>query len=128
MNELREASDTLKIAIVGPCSAGKSTLAASLRAAGFRIRQPAQEHSFVPAMWQKFAQPDVLIYLDVSYSAAKSRRPLIDGGPERLAMQRERLAHARQWCDLYLDTSELAPQEVYRVVVQFLADREESKP
>lgn len=110
-----------RVAIVGPCAAGKSTLARALDAAGFDAKQPAQEHSFVPYMWQRFTQPDVLIYLDVDYATAKRRSPRIDGGPEHLAEQHRRLAHAYHHCDLYLDTSGLTPEQVTERVLDFLS-------
>lgn len=117
---MSDPDPNLRIALVGPCASGKTTLARALRQAGYQVRQPAQEHSYVPAMWQRLSRPDLLIYLDVDYAASKQRRPHIDYGPERLQEQRHRLAHARQHCDLYLDTSGLSPQEVYRQVVTFL--------
>ena len=110
----------LRIAVVGPCSAGKSTLQPDLKAAGYFVRSPAQEHSIVPNMWQRLSRPDILIYLDVSYKAARARRPHIDGGPQRLADQHKKLAHALNNCDFYLDTSELTSQEVSRLVLDFL--------
>ncbi len=113
-------SKTLRIAVVGPCSCGKSTLTATLKAAGFEARHPAQEHSYVPNMWQRLTQPDVLIYLDVDYPNARLRRPHIDGGPQRLAEQHHKLRHARQECDFYLDTSELSVAEVETAVFNFL--------
>lgn len=113
--------DSPLIAVVGPCSAGKSTLTRALRAAGYQARHPAQEHSYVPNMWQRITKPDVLIYLDVTYPEARRRRPYIDGGPQRLAEQHRRLAHARAHCDFYLDTTGLSPQEVLEQVQQFLA-------
>jgi hypothetical protein len=93
----------------------------ALRAAGYDARHTAQEHSYVPAMWQRISKPDVLIYLDVSYEVARARRPTLDGGPERLAVQHQRLAHARQHCHLYLDTSRLTPEQVQDQVFGFLA-------
>jgi GTPase SAR1 family protein len=110
----------LRIAVVGPCSAGKSTLLPALLAAGYDPRQPAQEHSYAPNMWQRLSKPDILIYLDLSYKQARIRRPHIDGGPQRLAEQRQRLSHARTHCDFYLDTSNLSRQEVRREVFTFL--------
>lgn len=71
-------------------------------------------------MWQRISKPDVLIYLDVDYAAAKARRPYIDYGPERLQEQAARLAHARTHCDLYVDTSALSRQEVRELVFRFL--------
>lgn len=120
------SGDLLRVAVVGPCSAGKSTVIPLIKAAGFEARHPAQEHSLVQNMWQRISRPDVLIFLDVSYTAARQRRPYIDGGPQRLAEQHRRLAHAREHCDFYLDTSELAPHEVAEAVLDFLqAWREE---
>jgi GTPase SAR1 family protein len=112
---------TVRIAVVGPCSSGKSTLTKSLKAAGYEARHPAQEHSYVPTMWQHITQPDLLIYLDVDYKNARLRRPHIDGGPERIAKQHHRLRHARKWCDFYLDTSGLTVDEVKTAVFNFLA-------
>lgn len=109
-----------RVAVVGPCSAGKSTLLPAIKAAGFPARGPAQEHSIVPSMWQRFFHPDVLIYLDVSYEAARARRPHIDGGRQRLENQHKLLAHALDHCDFYLDTSDLTPDEVQTQVLDFL--------
>jgi shikimate kinase len=111
----------LRVALVGPCTSGKSTLAKALRAAGYEARQPAQEHSYVPAMWQKLTQPDILIYLDVDYENVMVRRPKNPGSPERLAEQHQRLNHARQHCDFYLDTSAFTSAEVQAQVLTFLS-------
>ena len=107
------------IAVVGPCTAGKTVLVESLQEAGYQAREVVQEHSYVPDMWQRITKPDVLIYLDVSYETVCQRRK-IDWGPERLARQVERLAHARQHCDLYIMTDDLAEAEVVERVITFL--------
>lgn len=118
---MSEDKRPLRVALVGPCASGKSTLAKALAEAGFEVRQPAQEHSYVPAMWQKLTQPDILIYLDVDYETAVVRRPKNSGSPQRLAEQHERLSHARQHCDFYLDTSQLSAVQVQAQVLSFLA-------
>jgi deoxyadenosine/deoxycytidine kinase len=111
--------ESLRIAVVGPCAAGKSTLAEALRTAGYDVHQPAQEHSYVPEMWQRLTNPDLLIYLDVSYSQARERRPHnIDS--QQLETQNQRLAHARQHCHFYLDTSGLTPTQVQERVLFFI--------
>ncbi len=117
---MSSSESDLRISVVGPCAAGKSTLTKALRQAGYQVRQPAQEHSYVPNMWQRLTRPDLLIYLDVDFSSTLQRRPHVDYGPERLAEQHQRLAHARQHCDLYLNTSPLTPQEIYQQVTAFL--------
>lgn len=110
----------LRIALVGPCASGKSTLAHYLKAAGYVVRQPTQEHSFVPDMWQKMSKPDILIYLDVSYEAYVQRRPHQDHGSVYHTEQQRRLAHARKHCDLYVDTSDLSAEDVRTQVERFL--------
>ena len=112
-------SPALRVAVVGPCASGKSTLTAALRAAGYEARQPAQEHSYVPDMWRRLVDPDVLIYLDISYEALLERRPHFG---ERAYLEREkaRLAHARAHADLVVDTSALAAEAVAAQVMSLL--------
>jgi len=114
------SSTLLRVAVVGPCTSGKSTLVHALRDAGYEARMPAQEHSYVPYMWQRITKPDVLIFLDVDYEHAIARRPRFSGGPQRLAEQAVRLEHAREHCDLYLDTNGLTVAEIQEKVLLFL--------
>lgn len=109
----------LRVGVVGPCTAGKSTLIHVLRDAGYEARHIAQEHSYVPDMWKRLTNPDVLVYLDVKFESAQKRRK-IWWGAERLDEQAERLAHARTHCDFYLLTDPLTPQEVAEKVLNFL--------
>jgi deoxyadenosine/deoxycytidine kinase len=110
----------LKVAVVGPCTAGKSTLVTALNTAGYDAHHVAQEHSYVRDLWQRFTKPDVLIYLDVTYPVAQKRRN-IEWGPERLEEEAGRLAHAREYCDLYLLTDEIPAERVYSQVISFLS-------
>ncbi|GAB4496002.1 MAG: hypothetical protein OHK0052_04990 [Anaerolineales bacterium] len=108
-----------KIGVVGPCASGKSTLIAALRARGYRVHHIAQEHSFVPYMWQKLVNPDVLIFLDVSYPLSVARRSLSWNLADWEEQQR-RLAHARAHAHLYLQTDALSAPEVLKQVINFL--------
>lgn len=117
---MNEAESALRVALVGPCAAGKSTLKEALVAEGYEVRHVAQEHSHVPTMWQRVSRPDVLIFLDVDYDAVRKRRPYDTGGPERVAEQQRRLAHARAHADLYLDTSTMSPEAVQARALAFL--------
>lgn len=110
------------IGIVGPCSAGKSTLAKALALAGFDARHIAQEHSFAPRMWQVIGHAQVLIFLDVTYPVAQQRRRL-DWQPADWDEQQRRLAHAREHADLYLHTDDLTIEAVREQVLAFLAGR-----
>jgi hypothetical protein len=107
------------VGIVGPCSAGKSTLARGLAELGVPARAIGQEHSYVPHMWQTLTRPDVLVFLDVSFDQAQARRWL-SWQPKDLDEQHRRLAHARQHCHLYLHTDGLSIDEVRQRVVSFL--------
>ena len=122
----RDDRSRTRIAVVGPCTSGKSVLVRALQEAGYNARHVVQEHSYVPSMWQRISQPDRLIFLDVDYAAAKRRRPTINWGPERLEEQARRLAHAREHCDLYLDTSALTVGEVRARVLAFLETLEKN--
>jgi deoxyadenosine/deoxycytidine kinase len=64
------------VGVVGPCAAGKSTLIAGLKERGYQGKHIAQEHSFVPDMWQRVTRPDLLVYLDVSFPVSLQRRKL----------------------------------------------------
>jgi len=107
------------IAVVGPCAAGKSLLVEKLRRRGYNAREVMQEHSYVPAMWRRITNPDLLIYLDVSGEIALQRRSIY-ATPDRWEALAERLHHARQHADIYLNTDDLTPQEVFDKVLTLL--------
>jgi hypothetical protein len=110
----------MRIGVVGPCSAGKSTLIANLRGVpGVELRHIAQEHSYVQNMWQRISRPDWLIFLDVSYPVTLERKNLNWTEAEYQEQQR-RLAHARDHAHLYILTDHLAPREVLEQVLAFL--------
>jgi adenylate kinase family enzyme len=115
---VRRVGDHL-VGIVGPCCAGKTTLASALCAHGYAARVIAQEHSYTPYMWEAITHPDTLIYLDVSYAVAQQRR-WMNWTTADLAEQHRRLRHAREHCHLYLHTDPLTPEQVYEQVAAFL--------
>ncbi len=110
---------SLKIGIVGPCAAGKTTLIAGLISRGYDARHIAQEHSYVADMWKRLTNPDVLIFLDVSYPHTLRRRRLT-WTAEEYQQQVYRLRHAREYANFYLDTDELTPIEVQSLVLEYL--------
>ena len=99
------------IGVVGPCGSGKSTLIAGLERYGFSCRHIAQEHSYVPAMWQVISKPDVLIYLHSSFLTSTARRRL-DWQERDYNEQLRRLAHAREHAHIVIQTDELTPDAV----------------
>jgi hypothetical protein len=111
----------MRVKVVGPCASGKSALVARLQALDYDVRSAAQDHSYVPDMWQRLNPPDVLIYLDVTLEAARQRGRRGTGwDQEYLDEQHHRLRHARAHCDLYLPTEDLTEDEVLAQVVKFL--------
>ena len=108
------------IAVVGVCAAGKSTLAAGLRAAGWNARQVLQEHSYVPYMWQRITQPDLLIYLDCALETTRRRRHSPDFPAWIYEAERDRLRHARAHCHLYIATDDLTPETILAQTLAFL--------
>jgi deoxyadenosine/deoxycytidine kinase len=107
------------IGIVGPCAAGKSTLIAELKRSGFNARQIAQEHSYVPDMWRRITNPDILIFLEVSYSNTVFRRKL-DWTKDEYIEQLNRLNHAYTHANIIVDTNNLTPKEVLIKVIKLL--------
>ncbi len=79
----------------------------------------AQEHSGVPAMWQRITRPDLLVYLDVSRETAE-RRLERELPPDWWAELTARLAHARAHADLIVETDSRTPEEVAEEVLAFL--------
>ena len=124
---LTDDKSLIRVAVVGACASGKSTLVAALKEAGYEARHVAQEHSYMPAMWERISQPDVLIYLDVDLSTLRSRRPWLDLRSEHLAEQNRRLEHAREHCHFYVNTSQLNSDEVQVQVLSFLRENAPSK-
>lgn len=113
----------LLIGIVGPCKSGKSVLKAGLEKHGYRVKHIAQEHSFVPSMWQKLTDPDVLIFLEVSFEESL-RRYKLNWTQRDYDEQTHRLRHARQHADLVLNTTTAPQEEVLGQAAAFINSME----
>ena len=111
------------IGVVGPCAAGKTTLVSGLRQAGYEVRHIAQEHSYVADMWKRLTNPDILVYLHVSYPLTLVRRR-IDWTEAEYNEQIHRLRHARQFADFYLNTDSISPEEVLDQVLRTIHEHE----
>jgi len=111
----------MKIGVVGVCASGKSTLISQLSAAGYEAKHIAQEHSYVPEMWKKISNPDVLIYLEASYPTTLLRRK-IDWSLADWEEQVFRLRHARENADLIIPTDHLNPRQIFSIVEEFLSN------
>ncbi len=110
------------IGVVGPCGSGKSTLIGGLQRAGYSCRHIAQEHSYVPYMWQRITNPDVLVFLEASFAVCTARRRL-NWTEQDFQEQLRRLEHARQHADLVVPTDNLSIEQVLGRVIGFLSQR-----
>lgn len=107
------------IGLVGPCAAGKSTISAALKAQGYEVRHIAQEHSYVQYMWLRITNPDILVFLDVSYTNTLARRNL-NWTEREYNIQLNRLAHARENADIYINTNDLTSAQVIEQILKFV--------
>jgi len=107
------------IGLVGVCASGKSTLITELHSYGLNCRHIAQEHSYVPNMWQRLTHPDILVFLEVSYSNTLARRKL-NWTIAEYEEQLFRLRHAREHANLVIDTNHLSPKEIALQILKFI--------
>lgn len=109
---------SLRVAVVGHCASGKSTLVGALRHTGYDAHSVAQEHSGINWLW-RHSEPDVLIYLDVPLTAVRARRG--EEWPQTVYdAQEARLTDARAHANLILDTSKESIAAMTAHVVAFL--------
>lgn len=108
---------------MGPCKSGKTTQSKALQALGIEARNVAQEHSFVPTLWQRKGMPDLLVFLDVSYENTLKRSTLrwYESDYER---QLVRLNHAKEHADLIVDTNVMDQDAVLKTILDAIAEKE----
>ena len=111
----------MRIAVVGVCASGKTTLVQGLREAGYDAYNVAQEHSGIHDFWNK-RHPDILVMIDATLPAIKKRR-VVYWDEERLEVQHHRLSDARAHADLYIQTDELDADAVREKVIAFINDQ-----
>jgi deoxyadenosine/deoxycytidine kinase len=99
------------IGVVGVCASGKSTLIKALIGKGFHCRHIAQEHSYVKDMWKRISNPDILIFLEVSYEKTLERKKL-NWTREEYEIQLTRLKHAFEHADIHIKTDPLTPEQL----------------
>ena len=111
--------NSLLIGIVGPCGSGKSALTEGLEKSGYACRHIAQEHSYVPDMWEVMTKPDVLIYLNVSFQISTDRTNL-NWHEKDYNEQLRRLSHARDHANIIIDTDNLTIEDVLKKALDYL--------
>jgi adenylate kinase family enzyme len=106
-------SNRKRIAIVGTCASGKSTLASRLREAGYDAFVSGQEHSDIVDLW-KHLNPDIVIALEIDLETVRARRG--SSWSESLYnKQRERLERAREAAIVVIDTGKSDEEATVRL-------------
>jgi len=113
--------NNLKIGVVGTCGSGKSELVAGLEKHGYTAKHIAQEHSFAPKMWQQLTNPDILVYLSVSFPVTLKRKSF-NWSEKEYEEQISRMQHAITHADIKIQTDDLAPGEVLAQVLKVLEE------
>jgi deoxyadenosine/deoxycytidine kinase len=108
-----------RIAIVGGCASGKSSLARALRARGYDAWPVAQEHSAVQDLWRHLA-PDRLVVLEASLESVRARRDDRSWPCWIWELQQQRIDHARKHADALVCTDGLSTAQVERIVLEML--------
>lgn len=112
----------MRIAVVGVCGSGKTTIVRALRQAGYDAYVVAQEHSIIPDLWKR-SHPDYLVVLEADLETIRQRRG--QSWPEWLyRTQRDRLADARANATVTVDTGALTVDETVRAILNAIESRE----
>ena len=114
-------SDPRRIVVIGPCAAGKTTLATRLRELGYDARVSGQEHSEIVNLWARL-EPHVLIGLRIGLETLRGRRSAT--WSDRIyARQLERLRPGYEHADLVIDADANDEAAVLATVVSWLQRR-----
>jgi len=105
----------LLIGVVGVCASGKSTLIRLLTDRGYRCRHIAQENSYVQNMWKRLTNPDILIFLEVSYTKTLTRKKL-NWTIDEYNLQLQRLGNAYENADIRILTENITPGQLIDLV------------
>ena len=108
----------MRIAVVGVCASGKTTLVKGLKDAGYDAYNVAQEHSGIHNFWNKH-HPDILVMIDATLPAIKKRR-LVYWDQERLDIQHKRLDDAKAHANLFIQTDAYNADEVREQVIDYI--------
>lgn len=113
----------MRVAVVGVCGSGKTTIVGRLRALGLDAFAVGQEHSIIPALWNHTG-PDHVVVLDISLEGLRARRGA--NWPDSIfALQQERLADARAHAAVIVRTDLYTEDDTVRQILAALEKADE---
>ncbi|MGB9669202.1 MAG: hypothetical protein ACPL0B_02340 [Anaerolineales bacterium] len=115
------------VGVVGACGSGKTSLCKNVHSDVFELRHIAQEHSYVKDMWKRITNPNLLIYLDVTYENTIIRKRL-NWTRAEYEEQLRRLEHAHQHADLVIDTNLLTESQVAQKALEYIYQKFNTSP
>lgn len=113
---------TLRVAVVGSCASGKTSVVARLRERGIDAWAVAQEHSAIAELWRHLG-PHRLVFLDATLATVRRRRGDPNWPEWIYHVQCERLANARANADVVISTDTRSLDEVVDGVLDALGTR-----
>jgi hypothetical protein len=108
-----------RIAVVGTCASGKSSVVARLRTLGIDAFAVAQEHSVVSELWNH-RKPDHVVLLCADLETVRERRDDPAWPAWIYELQQDRLISARENADIVVHTDFLTLDEVIKAILDAL--------
>ncbi len=114
----------MRVAVLGTCASGKSTVVGELRRRGFDAYAVSQEHSIVRNLWDH-ANPDVVVLLETDYWTICQRRG--QDWPRWLYdLQLERLVEVKNHADVIVSTSNASVEQTVATILSAINVKERS--
>ena len=116
----------MRVAVLGTCASGKSTVVGELRQRGLDAYVVSQEHSIVRDLWRR-ANPDFVVLLEADYATICQRRG--NDWPRWLYdLQRERLIEVRNHSDITVNTSTASVDQAVDAILSAIGSPDLSVP
>jgi shikimate kinase len=109
----------MRVAVVGSCASGKTTIVARLREHGIDAWAVAQVHSAIAELWRHLG-PDRLVFLDTILETVRARRGDDNWPGWIFDLQQERLLNARTHADVIVDTNDRSVDEIVATILREL--------
>ncbi len=103
-----------RIAVVGVCGSGKTTIVDQLKRRGYDAYVVSQEHSIIRDLWNHH-EPAVLVLLDVRLETVRARRNK-EWPRWMYDLQQDRLTDARAHATVTIETDDRSIEETVEMI------------